>query len=114
MILVITTQYMENYGAHDWDGEGECPQYWKFKGGSSFKVKNIPNNIDPAEIVDLVRGEIEHDSDYAREYIISYGIEDDSWMSPYEQSQLEYDGAITYPEPELDYCDLKATQYFGA
>ena len=25
MMLVIDTQYMENYGAHDWDGEGECP-----------------------------------------------------------------------------------------
>lgn len=30
--LFITGQYMENYGAHDWDGEGECPHYWKAKG----------------------------------------------------------------------------------
>jgi hypothetical protein len=37
-ILVIDTQFMENYGAHDWDGEGACPQYWKMKGGSSYKV----------------------------------------------------------------------------
>jgi len=33
MLLVITTQLQENYGAHDWDGQGACPQYWKFKGG---------------------------------------------------------------------------------
>lgn len=33
MQLLITTQIQENYGAHDWDGEGACPQYWKFKGG---------------------------------------------------------------------------------
>jgi hypothetical protein len=31
MQLLITTQTQENYGAHDWDGEGACPQYWKFK-----------------------------------------------------------------------------------
>ena len=28
MKLVIQTQYKENYGYHDWDGKGECPQYW--------------------------------------------------------------------------------------
>ena len=37
MMLVIDTQYCENYGAHGWDGEGECPQHWKFKGGSHYK-----------------------------------------------------------------------------
>lgn len=30
--IYATGQFMENYGAHDWDGEGECPQYWKCKG----------------------------------------------------------------------------------
>ena len=33
VMLVIRTQIHENYGAHDWDGTGECPQYWKAKGG---------------------------------------------------------------------------------
>ena len=36
--VVIATQYLENYGAHDWDGEGVCPQYWKPKGGSTYIV----------------------------------------------------------------------------
>lgn len=35
--LVIVTQVYENYGAHDWDGEGPCPQYWKAKGGSEYQ-----------------------------------------------------------------------------
>ena len=39
MKLVIHTQFKENYGAHDWDGKGECPQYWKFKGGSTYVVE---------------------------------------------------------------------------
>ena len=34
--LVIETQCRENYGAHDWDGQGTCPQYWKYKGGSTY------------------------------------------------------------------------------
>ena len=45
-MIVIRTQYMENYGAHDWDGTGECPQYWKFKGGSEYKITNIDINGD--------------------------------------------------------------------
>jgi len=36
--LVAQFQYRENYAAHDWDGTGECPQYWKFKGGASVNV----------------------------------------------------------------------------
>lgn len=36
--LVIHTQDLENYGAHDWDGEGACPQYWKYKGGTSLAM----------------------------------------------------------------------------
>jgi len=47
MKLVIQTQFKENYGAHDWDGKGECPQYWKFKGGETYVFANlIPNDVD--------------------------------------------------------------------
>lgn len=31
--LVANYQYKENYGAHNWNGEGDCPQHWKPKGG---------------------------------------------------------------------------------
>ena len=24
--VIFHTQFRENYGAHNWDGEGECPQ----------------------------------------------------------------------------------------
>lgn len=34
--LVAVSQVYENYGAHCWDGEGECPQHWKAKGGSEY------------------------------------------------------------------------------
>ncbi len=41
MKLVAHTQHRENYGAHDWDGKGECPQYWKFKGGNAVVLADL-------------------------------------------------------------------------
>jgi len=44
MKLVITTQVYENYGVHDWDGRGECPQYWKqleFDGSITYPAREL-------------------------------------------------------------------------
>ena len=51
MKLVITTQHKENYGAHDWDGKGECPQYWKFKGGDTYVVSGLDRLQDAVAFV---------------------------------------------------------------
>lgn len=108
MILVIDTQYMENYGSHDWDGQGECPQYWKMKGGSSYKVVNLPLVFDAEKVVSIIRSDIEKSNDYCREYILGYRVEAEGYLSDFERSQLEYDGQISFPEPVLDYCELKS------
>ena len=105
-MLVIQTQYCENYGAHDWDGTGACPQYWKFKGGSSYKIAGVPEGVDLEAVIDVVRGKIEYKSDYAEEYIVGWTVESDSWISDFERSQLEYEGSITYPEPTIEYGEL--------
>lgn len=104
MMLVIRTQYMENYGAHDWDGKGECPQYWKMKGGSEYKITGVPLNIDYAEVVSAA--DIEKDNDYCREYILDWSLESDDYLSWFEKSQLEYDGVIACREPEIQYSEL--------
>ena len=104
MMLVIRTQYMENYGAHDWDGTGACPQYWKFKGGSEYKVVGVPLNIDYAEVV--AAADVTRDNDYCREYVLDWTIEADDYLSEFERSQLEYDGAIQFAEPTLEYGEL--------
>jgi hypothetical protein len=112
MILVIKTQYMENYGAHDWDGEGVCPQYWKYKGGSEYKVRNIPLDCvidDYPKIVGLVSKAVSRSDDYCREYVIEWTMESDDYKSWFEKSQLEHDGSITYGEPEIDYGSLTST-----
>ena len=105
--LLITTQVYENYGAHDWDGEGACPQYWKAKGGNDYVVKNFKGNrqrslADSAtEAVMGLRSQIEQDNDYFREQIIDWSIQSDDYLTEFERSQLEYEGSITYPAKEL-------------
>lgn len=74
--LVIYTQYKENYGAHDWDGKGECPQYWKFKGGDTYVLPNCGENADVDAILEMVTPFITHSDDYSEEYIISAEVVD--------------------------------------
>jgi hypothetical protein len=104
MMLVIRTQFMENYGAHDWDGTGECPQYWKMKGGSEYKITDVPLNIDYQEVVSMAN--VETDNIGCREYILDWSIESDDYLSWFEKSQLEYDGEITCKEPTIEYSEL--------
>ena len=102
MKLLITTQVYENYGAHDWDGKNECPQYWKAKGGSEYVVKKFKGGMaDATMTIMAVRGQIETDNDHFREQIIDFRIVKDDYLTEFEQSQLEYEGKITYAAKEL-------------
>jgi len=77
--LIIETQIRENYGAHDWDGEGECPQYWKSKGGSVYFVSNLTSNqiskIANNGIPTLSKL-IENKDEAWEEYILNWEIRD--------------------------------------
>lgn len=74
--VVIQTQYLENYGAHDWDGEGYAPQHWKPKGGSTYIVVASPAEIQCDKFWQSLQACIAHESEYSREYIISESIVD--------------------------------------
>lgn len=85
--LVIHTQYRENYGAHDWDGEGECPQYWKSKGGDIYVYENVTPKQE-AKIAEngipTLANLINHSNDYSTNHIIDFFVTDaavvaDSW-----------------------------------
>ena len=103
MMLVIQTQVFENYA---WDENGNLgtgdKAYWKAKGGCSYKIKNVPLNIDYAAVVKAAP--VGQDDDYFREYVIDWSIESDDWLSGFERDQLEYDGEIAYPEPWAEYA----------
>ena len=100
MKLLIQTQVFENYGAHDWDGKGECPQYWKAKGGNDYVVKNFQGNENQA--VTVLRKKIEQQNDFFRECMISWNVVEDSYLTEFEQSQLDYEGKIRFPAKELE------------
>ena len=101
MKLLITTQTQENYGAHDWDGQGECPQYWKMKGGNDYVIKKFKDINTATDTVMALRGQIEQASPYFREWVIDWEVVADDYLTEFEQSQLEYEGKITYPAKEL-------------
>lgn len=63
-VTQIFTQIIENYGAHDWDGEGECPQYWKKKGGNTFI---LTDDVDLVEFAEAITCK----DDYFEEFVIS-------------------------------------------
>lgn len=90
--VVVHTQFRENYGAHTWDGKGECPQYWKSKGGDTYIISASADDIaNPQWWVDMNQC-IEHSSDYSAEYIIAEKVVDvidfvesnyhEEWESP--------------------------------
>ena len=99
--LLITTQVYENYGAHDWDGVGECPQYWKAKGGSDYVVKKFKDFSKVTETVMALRSQIECDNEGFRETIIDFRIVADDYLTEFEQDQLDYEGQIRFPAKEL-------------
>jgi hypothetical protein len=74
--LVIHTQYRENYGAHDWDGTGECPQYWKFKGGNTYVVPNFKdfNNVNGVISKLIAEAGITYKNYGSEEYILDWDI----------------------------------------
>jgi hypothetical protein len=104
MQLLITTQIQENYGAHDWDGTGACPQYWKFKGGNDYKydLGSVMRNAEALqELAHHFILNIEGSNEYFREYVLGWEVVADDYLTDFEKSQLEYDGEIRYPATRL-------------
>jgi hypothetical protein len=101
VMLVIQTQVYENYGAHDWDGEGECPSYWKAKGGHDYVIKNFTNFANVTATVMALRSKIEQNNEYFREEILDWEIVGDDHLTWIEQAQLDYEGKITITPIEI-------------
>ena len=64
MKMVIQTQFVENYGAHDWDGKGECPQYWKPKFGDTYIMDITVQQAQDDSFMQHVLDHIEHKDEY--------------------------------------------------
>ena len=92
MLLAIETQYRENYGSHDWDGEGECPQAWKSKGGSTYLVTG--DALGHKNVINELRDLIDYKNEGSEEFVIAVHMEEDGYCSDFEKYQKEeaYDG----------------------
>ena len=117
--LAITTQIHENYGAHDWDGNGVCPQYWKAKGGNEYQypLGDCSSYCELGadglkKLVDQLKGQIEKHDDYGNEYVINWDVYSECEPTPEEAmlaecleegdfSQEEYDRHIAGLQIEL-------------
>ena len=103
MKVVVQTQHRENYGAHDWNGEGECPQYWKCKGGSTYVVHGVTvAQAQSDEFWNTLWAAVEHSSESFQEFVIhselvdecDYNVADHcaEWDSPIDLTLV--DGAF--------------------
>lgn len=105
MRLIVTTQYRENYGAHNWDGKGQCPQYWKNKGGVDYEVA-IESPVEAQELeflVNRVGDKVTRFNDYVEEYVVGWEVLADNELTKFEADQLAYDGRIQFPAHKVEF-----------
>ena len=93
--LLIVTQVLENYGSED-------NPFWKAKGSNEYVVKNFTAFTTVNATVQSLRHEIEIDNPFCSEYIVSWEVVDDDYLTDFERSQLEYEGRIDFPATELE------------
>lgn len=105
--IVFVTQYMENYGAHDWDGKGQCPQYWKMKGGDEIRHPTLltANDCMNKPLVDsLVKQGFEtinRNGDYSREWVVDWYFLAENEKTEQELLHVEYEP--NYRSPTLKF-----------
>lgn len=111
IIVVISTQFLENYGAHDWDGRGECPQHWKPKGGDTYFVNASAADIADSEWWDDVERSIVHSSDYSAEHIISEKVVD--LVDFREEDFVDFYESAIYASVDFGqlYCEQKVLNF---
>ena len=71
-MLVIQTQDMENKAWPSWDGNGECPEAWRYKGGSTYVyfADNNETAYDFNNVASIIKGlDLCHNESF-REYVI--------------------------------------------
>lgn len=95
--FVVATQYRENYGAHNWDGTGVCPQFWKNKGGDEYVVDVADNVLEAmsdvavAKLFETMRTTVSYDNEHATEHVIWHGIVPSGCRTSLE---TEFDGML--------------------
>jgi len=91
-MLIVTTQYHENYGDR-----------WKPKFGSDYVVARLSwaeaaslgqNGLSKLADDKAAEFEIAYSNPMSREEVIDFNLEDDDWLSWIQRSELEYEGKV--------------------
>ena len=108
MIVEIQTQVRENYGTHDWDGNGDVPQYWKNKGGDEYYITDVPEGADVESLVDraLRHLDLPRSDDYFQEYVVGTETHPDTHVPWREQEDISYYGRIIHPARRITFNEL--------
>ena len=101
LIYIALYQTYENYGSHDWDGTGECPQYWKAKGGHSEVIATNASRDNEAEYAAQALTKVNPDSNYYRLSLIEHGFRD---LDVAREEILEFLRTNLQPADSLNYA----------
>ena len=106
---LITTQYLENYGAHSANGKFEDGNaYWKFKGGEQYVIST--NSHKEANAVAFMSAYLQKDNDNCRgkELITSWEMLPTDWVEEdlIVEGQEEFFRAPFYIDVE-EYFELQ-------
>ena len=87
MKFVISTQYLENYGAHSEDGKFSSGNaYWKMKGGSDYIVSGLTRIQDAVAFVMAKFGENDL---YGKSFPVKFRTFDE-WQDELDAMDSEY------------------------
>ena len=98
--FLVTTQTLENYGAHCESGKFvDNHAHWKFKAGSDYIITGVDRLQDAVAFVAAIT--MENGIGY-KEFPCHFEQVPHDYQTEYEKSQLNYDGEITYPAKRID------------
>ena len=80
-LIHVTTQFIENYGAHNYEGEGRLNNHWKFKGGHDYLISETPEDdfgkpkcANVLALITRYENQLEVDSKFGITYPTNYKI----------------------------------------
>ena len=96
---LVSTQTLENYGAHDKDGRFSSGNAcWKFKGGNDYIITGVKNIQDA---VAFVAAKCSNSIGF-KEFPVQWEEVSADYQTTSEQQQLEYEGEIRYPADRIN------------
>jgi hypothetical protein len=96
---LVSTQTLENYGAHDKDGRFSSGNaHWKFKGGNDYIITGVKKIQDA---VAFVAAKCSNSIGF-KEFPVQWEEVSADYQTTSEKQQLEYDGRIIYPANRIN------------